>query len=150
MVVCFKGLWVIGSNYVAKGKNLARTMLFSEGVDITATLPYTDDKNTFNPKASERYRVEILTENCCHKKGVLVDGVLLKLVVNAYAVENDIEEGSTRILLSLTDGMGGYKNENNSYSEIEASWSEDSEKVKGVLENLSMGKTLYVLIQRED
>ncbi len=148
MKICFKGLWVIGSNYLAKGKNLARTMLFSDGVDITATLPYTDDKNIFNPKASDRYRVEILTENCCHKKG-LIDGVLLKLVVNAYAVENDIEEGSTRILLSLTDGMGGYKNENNSYSEIEANWSEDSEKVKEVLENLSIGKTLYVLIEAE-
>lgn len=149
MNVCFNGLQVIGADYLAKGKNLARTTLYSEGVDITATLPYTNDKNIFNPKASDRYRVEISTEGCCHKKG-LIDGVLLKLLVNAYVIETDLEEGSTRVHLSLTDEMGDYKNENTSYSEIEANWSEDSEKDKEVLENLSIGKTLYVLIQTEN
>ena len=50
-------------------------------------------------------------------------GVLLKLLVNAFVIENDLEEGLTRVHLSLTDGMGDYKNENISYSEIEANWS---------------------------
>lgn len=148
MDICFKGLQAISASSFAKGKNLARTVLYSEGADITATLPYKDDKNIFNPRAGERYSVHILTEGCCHKKG-LIDGVLLKLLVNSYAIENDLEEGSTRVLLSLTDEMGEYKNENLSYSEIEANWSEDSEKDKEVLENLFIGKTLYVLIEAE-
>ena len=148
MKICFNGLQVISASSFAKGKNLARTVLYSESVDITATLPYKDDKNIFNPRAGERYSVQILTEGCCHKKG-LIDGVLLKLLINAYVIENDLEDGSTRVHLSLTDGMGDYKNENTSYSEIEANWSEDSEKDKEVLENLSIGKTLYVLIETE-
>lgn len=149
MKICFNGLQVISASSFAKGKNLARTVLYSESADITATLPYKYDKNIFNPRAGERYSVQILTEGCCHKKG-LIDGVILKLLVNAYAIENNLEEGSTRVLLSLTDEMGDYKNENTSYSEIEANWSEDSEKDNEVLENLSIGKTLYVLIQAEN
>lgn len=148
MNICLKGLQVISASSFAKGKNLARTVLYSEGVDITTTLPYRDDKNIFNPRAGERYSVQILTEGCCHKKG-LIDGVLLKLLVNAFVIENDLEESLTRVHLSLTDEMGDYKNENTSYSEIEANWSEDSDKDKEVLENLSIGKTLYVLIEAE-
>lgn len=143
MVVCFKGLRVVGSGIFAKGKNLARTVLHSEDADIITTLPFKHDKNIFNPNTLERYSVRLSSESCYYEKGVL-----FRLVVNSFAVDDDTLEDQARITISLTDEIGEYKNGNSSYSEIELNWFEKLEKGKEI--NLEVGKTLYVLIQPED
>lgn len=143
MVVCFKGLHVIGSSIFAKGKNVARVVLHSEDADIITTLPFKHDKNIFNPNTLESYSVRLSSESCYYEKGVL-----FRLVVSSFAVDDDALEDQTRIIISLTDEVGDYKNGNSSYSEIEFNWFEKSEKGKEL--NLELGKTLYVLIQPED